>query len=131
VHTGSDLMVFLRWCAGHQSVLTATLGPNALARAYRDAAYFFTGELPALAQWQFPPPDAQRIDQPTLFVQGGASPPAYHRLIARLATALPHATIATIGGENHLLPLNSPDRLAGIINNHVLRNARPTPANQS
>jgi pimeloyl-ACP methyl ester carboxylesterase len=115
----------------HQSVLTATLGPDALTRAYRDAAYFFTGELPALVQWQFPPANAERIDQPTLFVQGDASPPAYHRLIARLATALPHATIATIGGENHLLPLNSPDRLAGIISNHVLRSARPTPANQS
>jgi pimeloyl-ACP methyl ester carboxylesterase len=100
----------------HQSVLTATLGPDALPRAYRDAAYFFTGEIPALGQWQFPSPDAADIHHPTLLVQGGTSPPPTHHLTARLATTLPHADIATIDGDNHL------------ITNHAVRTSQHAPA---
>ena len=110
----------------HQDVLVATIGPNALARAYRDAGYFFTGEIPALAQWQFRPPDAAHIHQPTLLVQGGTSPAPTHHLITRLATTLPHTDIATIDGDNHLLPLRSPHQLALLITNHAVRTL-PTP----
>lgn len=52
---------------------------------------------------------------PVLLVQGGGSPPATHHMIARLADMLPEAQIATIEGDDHLLPRRSPDALARLV----------------
>ena len=109
----------------HRAVLDATLGSDALARAYHDAEYFFAGELRALAEWQFRAEDAARIDHPTLLVQGGASAPPVRHVVERLAAALPRADVATVDGEDHLLPLRSPDRLARLVADHAHHRAAP------
>jgi pimeloyl-ACP methyl ester carboxylesterase len=94
----------------HRAVLTDVLGPDGLARAERESAFFFANEVPATARWT--PIDPTTIEAPTLLVQGGASPAATHRLVARLAARLPRAEVATIEGADHLLPLTHPGELA-------------------
>jgi pimeloyl-ACP methyl ester carboxylesterase len=103
----------------HRAVLDATLGPDAMRRAYHDAEYFFADEVRALAEWQFGPEDAARVDHPTLLVHGGASAPAVRHVVERLAAALRRADVATVDGEDHLLPLRSPERLARIVADHA------------
>ncbi|TDP96793.1 alpha/beta fold hydrolase [Labedaea rhizosphaerae] len=88
---------------GYRAVLIDALGPDGLAQAERDAGFFFTNEMPAVNGWT--PVDLASITAPTLFVQGGASPQATHRMIARLAATRPDAHVATLDGANHLLPL--------------------------
>jgi pimeloyl-ACP methyl ester carboxylesterase len=98
---------------GYRPVLAAVLGPDGLARAERESAFFFADEVPATFRWT--PADPAAIGAPTLLVQGGASPAPTHRLVARLAGRLPRAEVATIPGANHLLPLTHPDELADAI----------------
>jgi pimeloyl-ACP methyl ester carboxylesterase len=97
----------------YRTILIDVLGEEGLARAERDAEFFFTNEVPAIGRWT--PPDPARITAPALLVQGAASPGPTHRLIARLAAALPDARVATIAGANHLLPLTHPTDLARAI----------------
>lgn len=106
---------FLRAVCGpaYRSVLLDVLGPEGLARAEHDAAFFFANEVPAIGRWA--PGDLTRITAPALLVQGAASPGPTHRLITRLAGTLPDAHIATIDQANHLLPLTHPDELAKLV----------------
>ncbi|MFG1645127.1 alpha/beta fold hydrolase [Amycolatopsis sp. NPDC049252] len=97
----------------YRAVLTGVLGEDGLARAERDAEFFFTNEVPAIGRWT--PPDPARITAPVLLVQGGDSPGPTHRLIGRLAAALPDARVTTIAGANHLLPLTHPAELASAL----------------
>jgi pimeloyl-ACP methyl ester carboxylesterase len=99
----------------HPGVLTAALGPDALDRALVDARYFFTGEAPATRGWTLDDAARARIGVPVLLVQGGASPGPTHRLVARLAATLPRAEVATVDGDDHLLPLRSPHALAELV----------------
>ena len=99
----------------HREVLAATLGAGAVRYAERESRTFFGNELPGAHGWRFDQQVAARITQPVLLVEGGASPPPVHRLIARLARLLPNPEIATIDDEDHLLPLRSPDPLAQLI----------------
>lgn len=99
----------------HGAVLTAALGRDGFEEAQRQSRFFFTDELMAVGGWPFDAATARRIPQPVLLVQGGASPPPVHRLVARVAAMLPRADVATIDGEDHLLPLRSPGRLAHAI----------------
>jgi len=55
----------------------------------------------ALGEWRFDGQLAAEIGQPVLLVQGGASPPRLHHLVAHLATVIPNTEVATIDGENH------------------------------
>jgi pimeloyl-ACP methyl ester carboxylesterase len=98
----------------YRDVLTTSLGPDGLDRAEHESRYFFTDEVTAVNLWAFDSASAARIRQPVLLVQGGASPPPVHRLIARLATMLPHADITTLDGQDHLLPLRAPAALADL-----------------
>jgi pimeloyl-ACP methyl ester carboxylesterase len=100
---------------GYRDVMTDTLGAGLLAEAERNCGYFFTGEMPAVEAWTFDPAAAARLRRPVLLFEGSASPPPVHRLIARLAGLLPHATTATIHDANHLLPLTAPTELARLI----------------
>lgn len=94
----------------HRAVLTDVLGPAGLARAERESAFFFTNEIPAVNRWT-----PTTTNTPTLLVQGGASPAATHRLVARLAAQLPDAEVTTIDGADHLLPLTHPEELVNQI----------------
>jgi pimeloyl-ACP methyl ester carboxylesterase len=98
---------------GYRSVLEDVLGPEGLARAERDADFFFANEVPAFGRWV--PGDLDRVASPVLLVQGAASPAPTHRVVTRLATALPDARVGTIQGANHLLPLTHPAELAHLV----------------
>jgi pimeloyl-ACP methyl ester carboxylesterase len=106
---------------GHRDVLVAALGADAMARAEYDSRYFLADEAGAAGGWEFA--DATRVTQPALLVLGGASPPPEHHLVAHLAGRLPAAEVATIDGENHLLPLRSPDALGALVAEFARRHA--------
>ncbi|MQA79690.1 MAG: alpha/beta fold hydrolase [Streptosporangiales bacterium] len=103
----------------HRQVVTAALGGDGLARAVQDSAYFFRDEVAAAAQWEFDAATAARVRTPVLLVQGGASPPPTHRLVARLAALLPDVGVVTFDDDNHLLPLQSPAALARLVADHT------------
>jgi pimeloyl-ACP methyl ester carboxylesterase len=95
----------------YRNVLRAALGPDGLARAEQDSRYFFADEIAAATEWGFDQEAAAAIRQPVLLVQGGASPPPVHRLVAHLAAMMPDTEVATIDGDDHLLPLRNPAAL--------------------
>lgn len=99
----------------YRQVITDVLGPEAVGEAERGCRYFFTDELPAAAAWTFGPEAAAVIRPPVLLVQGGASAPPVHRLVAHLAGLLPDAAVTTINGADHLLPLTAPAELGALI----------------
>jgi pimeloyl-ACP methyl ester carboxylesterase len=101
--------------ADYPGVLTAALGADGLVRAERESRFFFTDELPAVGEWQLDEQAAGQVKQPVLLVQGAASSAPLHRMVNHLATVLPNAEIATIGGDNHLLPLRSTTAFAQLI----------------
>jgi pimeloyl-ACP methyl ester carboxylesterase/catechol 2,3-dioxygenase-like lactoylglutathione lyase family enzyme len=95
----------------HRAVVAAALGEDGLDRAVRESGFFFADEIRAAGEWTF---DA-KVDAPVLLVQGGDSPPPTHHLVAHLAGLLPDARVATVDGDNHLLPLRSPAPLARLV----------------
>lgn len=99
----------------YREVLRDALGPDGVAHAEQQSRFFFADEIPAVEQWRFDAQVAARLRAPVLLVQGGTSAPPVHRLVAHLAAMLPDAEIATIDGDNHLLPLRSPDALGHLI----------------
>jgi pimeloyl-ACP methyl ester carboxylesterase len=108
----------------HRRVLTAALGADALPRAEQDARFFFTDEVRAAAEWTFDEHCARLIQAPVLLVQGGASIPPVHRLVARLAALLPNAEVATIHDDDHLLPLRNPAALGHLVEEFTRRQWR-------
>ena len=110
----------------HRAVLTAALGAEGLARAERDSGFFFADEARAAAQWTFDDACAAAVRCPALVVQGGDSPPVVRRLVARLATRLPAAQVATLPGDDHLLPLRSPAALARLVARFAARRPAAT-----
>jgi pimeloyl-ACP methyl ester carboxylesterase len=99
----------------YRRVVTETLGPGVLEHAETHCAPFFTGEAPAVAAWALDRAAFARLSTPVLLVQGGASPPLVHRLVSHLAGLTPTATVATVAGTGHLLPLTHPADLADLV----------------
>jgi pimeloyl-ACP methyl ester carboxylesterase len=106
---------FMRAVCGpsYRTVLVNVLGQDGVARAERDAAFFFADEVPAMGGWT--PGDLAAISAPVLLVRGSASPGPTHRLVERLAALLPAAAVATVDGANHLLPLSHPQAVADLV----------------
>jgi pimeloyl-ACP methyl ester carboxylesterase len=96
-------------------VMMDTLGADLVEDAVNRCRYFFTDEMPAVNAWTLDPAALARVRPPVLLVQGSASPPPLHRLIAHLAGPIPDSAIATIPGANHLMPLTEPTELGRII----------------
>jgi pimeloyl-ACP methyl ester carboxylesterase len=107
---------------GYRTVLADVLGPAGLERAEREALFFCGNELPATSGWT--PVDPAEIGVPALLVVGSNSPGATQRLVARLAEALPDASVARIEGANHLLPLTHPAELAELVSARSVAPAR-------
>ncbi|GAA4606393.1 pimeloyl-ACP methyl ester carboxylesterase [Actinoplanes octamycinicus] len=100
---------------GHRRVMTETLGVAPVADAVARSRYFFAEEMPAVDAWTVEPADLGKVRPPVLLVQGDASPPPVHRLITHLAGLIPGATVATIDGAGHLMPLTDSASLAQLV----------------
>ena len=96
---------------GYRGVLDDVLGAGVVDDAARRSGDFFTSETPAVGAWTFDP----AVDRPVLLIQGADSPPPVHRLITHLAGRLPEATVATVAGADHSMPLTAPAELGRLI----------------
>jgi pimeloyl-ACP methyl ester carboxylesterase len=65
--------------------------------------------------WIVDPAALASLRPPVLRIQGSASPSPVHHLVAHLAGVIPGATIATIAGADHLMPLTAPTEIGRLI----------------
>ena len=107
----------------YRTVLLTALGPVGLRRAERDCGFFFRDEVAAVGEWNLSAPDASRISQPILLVQGSSR--IVHGIVSMLAGVLPDTETTTVYGGDHLLPLRDPANLAGIAATFVTRHRIP------
>ncbi len=117
---GRAFDLFLRGVGGddYRAVIEGRLGGPGYERAVHASPFFFRDEIHAVQEWQFGPDDAARIRQPVLIVEGGESARLgpMSRQITELAVGLlPHAEAATIADVNHLMPLQDPDAIGGVV----------------
>jgi pimeloyl-ACP methyl ester carboxylesterase len=105
----------------------AALSPEAFAHMVADAPTFFEQELPAVQQWEFGEPDAQRVTQPALAVIGGASrdvSPVWEERQALLLAWLPNVEPFVLADATHMLHLQQPvamaEALAAFLARHPL-----------
>lgn len=115
VSAAFDAFMSIVCAADHRAVLDASLGPAGLPRWEQESTFFFTDEMPAVLDWPFDAVAASCIRQPVLVVQGGNSPPPVHEAMTQLAGWLPNATVETIPGSDHMLPLRDPAILAATV----------------
>jgi pimeloyl-ACP methyl ester carboxylesterase len=101
--------------ARYRSIVEAALGAGGHEQRLRDAAFFFSDELPAVREWALAPADARRIRQRALLVEGGDSLPRFHDACEVLAALLPDVRTATVTGATHMLPLQDPDAVGRLI----------------
>jgi len=104
---------------GSLPILTERLGPAGVARARVEGAYFLADEFPAAFSWPFDTATAAAIDQPVTLAAGDASWPAYRAACERLQQMIPHATVLTIAGADHLHPLASPEAFTAFVTEHA------------
>ncbi|WP_296667939.1 alpha/beta hydrolase, partial [Demequina sp.] len=79
--------------------------PGSVADVERDAATFFTADLPALMSWNFARADAERIAAPVLLVSGTLSNRWFAEELCELREWLPHSQDAVIPDADHSLVL--------------------------
>lgn len=124
LRTAFDTFMSLVCASDYRAVLDASLGPDGLPHWEHESAFFFTNEVPAIFDWPFDSSAAARIPQPVLLVGGGSSPSPVHDAMADLATWFPTATVETIAGSDHMLPLRHPAILASTIASFARRSVR-------
>ena len=110
---------FLREVCGkdYRRAVDAQL-PGAIDQATADADAFFTGEFPAIAEWQFTEEDAKRIKPPVLSVVGGNTDatiglPTYSEIHERVLEWFPNAKPFVLPRAAHLLQVENPQDMAG------------------
>jgi len=91
--------------------------PGAMEQAAADADAFFTGEFPAIAEWQFTKEDAARIKKPVLSVLGANTDaaiglPTYSEIHARVLEWFPNAKPFVLPRAAHLLQVENPRDMA-------------------
>jgi pimeloyl-ACP methyl ester carboxylesterase len=91
--------------------------PGAMEQAAVDADAFFTGEFPAIAEWQFTREDAARIKQPVLSVVGANTDaaiglPTYSEIHARVLEWFPNVKPFVLPNAAHLLQVENPQGMA-------------------
>ena len=91
--------------------------PGAMEQAAADADAFFTGEFPAIAEWQFTEEDAARIKKPVLSVLGANTDaaiglPTYSEIHERVLEWFPSAKQFVLPGAAHLLQVENPHDMA-------------------
>jgi pimeloyl-ACP methyl ester carboxylesterase len=91
--------------------------PGAIEQATADAEAFFTGEFPAIAEWQFTEEDANRITPRVLSVMGANTDaavglPTYSEIHARVLEWFPNAKPFVLPRAAHLLQVENPHDMA-------------------
>ena len=87
--------------------------PGAIAQALKDAGNFFTGYLPALAEWQFGQEEAAAITRPVLSVVASETARLFVDSDALLHSWFPYIEDCRIEGVAHLLHIQRPEPVAG------------------
>jgi pimeloyl-ACP methyl ester carboxylesterase len=105
-------------CGSHyHAVMERLLGTDGYERAVRESAYF-PDEAIAANEWRFGAAEAARIDAPMLLVDGELTDrvaAVKPESVSRLAAMVSHATVAVLVGASHLMPLEDPHGVAGLI----------------
>jgi pimeloyl-ACP methyl ester carboxylesterase len=111
----------------YREVLDRALGPAGHELALEQSAFFFRDEMRAAMEWAFGPPEAARLVQPMLAVEGSETakaskiPPESVRL---LAEQVPHAETTALTGATHMMPLEDPNGVARLVATFARRFAR-------
>ena len=95
--------------------------PGGVAQLDRDAGTFFSTDLPALLAWRFAKEDADRIDQPVLYVGGTDSGPWFAESRRRVLEWLPQAEDVIIDGADHSLAVTHAPQLAAAVTTFLRR----------
>jgi pimeloyl-ACP methyl ester carboxylesterase len=104
------------------NALEQRLVVNGLDEAIRQSAFFFRDEVPAVLESTFSPAQAARIWCPVRVAEGGdsaVSGPLSQQITALATELLPHAAVMRVAGTNHMMPLQAPDAVAGLIRDFV------------
>jgi pimeloyl-ACP methyl ester carboxylesterase len=110
--------LFLREvCGRHYRQVVQAKFPGALEQAAADSDSFFTGEFPAIAEWQFTQADAARITKPVLSVVGENTEtaiglPVYTEIHQRVLEWFPNARPFVLPQAAHLLQVENPRDMA-------------------
>jgi pimeloyl-ACP methyl ester carboxylesterase len=101
----------------YRAVIETALGPDSYHDALRQSS-FLPDEGQAVLEWHFGAAEAARIKTPMLVVEGGQTPNASVMLphsVAKLAELVPHAETTLLAAASHLMPLEDPGGVAGLI----------------
>jgi pimeloyl-ACP methyl ester carboxylesterase len=109
--TAFDLAMSALCGPEYRAAMVAAFGAEGLERAVGESRWLFMGEVPAMNGWTV---DPGAITQPVRLIAGGDSPEFTHRLVRHLAGELPQATVTTVPGVNHLMPLTATEALADL-----------------
>ncbi len=96
---------------GWRTTLERTV-PGGLAQAERDAATFFTSELPGVGAWKFGPAEAAQLAMRVLAVVGGESAPLFVESHRQLISWIEGAQEALVQDATHLLQMEQPAEVA-------------------
>jgi pimeloyl-ACP methyl ester carboxylesterase len=117
--------IFLSAASGlgwdHCRTLLEKHAPGTSASAVRDADTFFGIELPSLGAWNFTREQAVAISQPVLSVLGAETEPLWVEVAALLRSWLPRVEDRTVDGVGHLLHLQSPAQVIGLVAEFLMR----------
>jgi len=86
--------------------------PGGAEQVRRDADTFFGTDMPALVAWRFDAEDAQRIQQPVLYIGGNESGLWFAEVRDLVLSWLPHAQDVVLKGADHSLAMTHPAEIA-------------------
>ena len=107
------------WRAGVESAVS-----GGVKQVEDDGATFFEVELPAIEDWAFDSAVARRIDQPVLYLTGGASSRSIERIADFFCSCVSQAERVVIPGATHSLHHREPalvaTEIAGFLARHPM-----------
>jgi pimeloyl-ACP methyl ester carboxylesterase len=89
--------------------------PGGVEQAESDAATLFDSDLPSIGGWTFEAEQAEKINQPVLFVLGSDSVPLFVEGRDLLHSLLPQTEDALLAGATHLLQMARPAEAAAAL----------------
>jgi acyl-coenzyme A synthetase/AMP-(fatty) acid ligase/pimeloyl-ACP methyl ester carboxylesterase len=105
--------------------------PGGIEQALRDMDTYFRVEVPSLDQWSFGAGDAHGIQGPVLYVLGGETQALYVQILDLMREWMPQMETAIVDGATHLLHMQQPGTVAGVLHDFFDRHriaAPPRPA---